>query len=684
MKYAWFCAVVLLVAMALNPALGQEILLDKSIKAGKLTLFQDFNDPKTYYYVPDKARLAVGEDGKPQFSFIKFVKNVAGTPGGPEAEEGEGGGIVHCLVQLGVSEDELAEAKAELRRKVPGANIAGPIIFKSGRFGIVSSFQQENGDWTTKVFGLGNAPILDGEKAAVSIRLTKLGATLLWESFKTATPDISFTFEMEMTGYRNPYDATLEADWEKIYNHRDFSAGFASSYLGFQIRDAYDELRDTGAIKLVVKGEDARMDTLVGMAYGKICEAMFDRIQGSASEQGSATSLLDKASEFLKSQREQSRSSRANLFPEQMDWVRTMIAAREDTRNGAGDEVEQRANQEQTTSQGEQTTSTSSATSSEEEEPARPPGQFRPHESRIIRGRRPVPVTADGTQGNQSAQSSRRSEPSFSLLASYTMKKVRRTGKFQMSFKKYMSDTLQLRFDENIGNLSKLMNDRRHFFEVNLDDPVFKQREISVYLDGQNASDFANYVNYVTVRLRKIHEGGAQTNDEIRIDRSNFNQNGNYFRLMYGWKDDKNRDKWMDYDYNVVWSFHGGKEVDMGWRKSNNFAITVTPPYLKRTIHLEADPNVIQQAGVRLITVKLFYKLGETEQMKQMTLNPASSQLSQTIEYIRPAEQLQYNYEITWRLKNGQTVSSGRKSSTDDFIFCDELPSQAVALVNGG
>lgn len=253
-----------------------------------------------------------------------------------------------------------------------------------------------------------------------------------------------------------------------------------------------------------------------------------------------------------------------------------------------------------------------------------------------------------------------------------------------MSFKKYMSDTLQLRFDENIGNLSKLMNDRRHFFEVNLDDPVFKQREISVYLDGQNASDFANYVNYVTVRLRKIHEGGAQTNDEIRIDHSNFNQNGNYFRLMYGWKDDKNRDKWMDYDYNVVWSFHGGKEVDMGWRKSNNFAITVTPPYLKRTIHLEADPNVIQEAGVRLITVKLFYKLGETEQMKQMTLNPASSQLSQTIEYIHPAEQLQYNYEITWRLKNGQTVSSGRKSSTDDFIFCDELPSQAVALINGG
>lgn len=675
---------------------GQEILLDKSVKAGQLTLFQDFNDPKTYYYVPDKARLAVGDDGKPQFSFIKFVKNVAGIPGGTEAEEGEGGGILHCLVQLGATEEQLAEAKAELRRKIPGANIAGPVIFKSGKFGIVSSFQQENGDWTTKVLGLGNAPILDGEKAAVSIRLTKLGATLLWESFKTATPDISFTFEMELAGYRNPYDATLEAEWEKIYSHREFSAAFASSYLGFQIRDAFDELRDTGAIKLVVKGEDARMDTLVGMAYGKICEAMFDKIQESASEQGSATRLLDKASEFLRTQRQQSRSSGANLLPNKIDWIRTMIAARADKWNGIGDEGGQRSQQGQSSPESEQVSSetseagsaseqaTSTATSSDEQEPARPPGPFRPHQSQDLRGKRPVPVSDRETQNGQSVRSSQQSEPSFSLIASYTMKKVRRTGKFQMSFKKYMSDTLQLRFDENIGNLSKLMNDRKHFFEVNLDDPVFKQREISVYLDGQNASDFANYVNYVAVRLRKIHEGGAQTNDEIRIDRTNFNQNGNYFRLMYGWKDDKDRDKWMDYEYNTVWSFHGGKEVDTGWRKSSNFAITVTPPYLKRTIHLEADPNIIQQTGVRLITVKLFYKLGDVEQVKQATLNPASGQLSQTLEYIHPADQLQYSYEITWRLRGGQTITSGRKSATDDFIFCDELPTQAAAQRSGG
>jgi hypothetical protein len=316
----------------------------------------------------------------------------------------------------------------------------------------------------------------------------------------------------------------------------------------------------------------------------------------------------------------------------------------------------------------------------DDQEPQRARDPFRPHQGSRVRDRR----DSNGQNQANARNNGQRSQPSFSLLASYTMKKEKRTGKFTYSFKKYTSDTLQLRFDENIGNLSRLMSDKRHFFEVNLDDPVFKQREISVYLDGQNSADFANYVNYVTVRLRKTHEAGAQTNDEIRIDRSNFAQNGNFFRLMYGWKDDRNRDKWMDYDVNTVWSFHGGKEVDMGWQKANGYAITVTPPHLKRTIHLEADPSTIQEAGVRLITVKFYYDIAGVEQSKQVTLNPASSQLSQTLEYIRPADQLQYGYEISWRLKSGQTVTSGRKTSSDDFIFCDELPGKTVSMNGGG
>lgn len=637
-----------------RPAQAQEILLDKGVKAGPLQCFQSYGDPKSYYYVPDKARLAEGVDGKPQFSFLKYVTNQKSKPGDEPGTEGEGGGIVHCLVQLGASADEISEARAELRRLAPGANLVGPVIFRSGKFGIISSVKQANGDLAVQVLGVGNAPILDGEKAAVSIRLTKLGAKLMWESFKTAAPDLSFTFEMELRGYRSPYEATLEADFDQVYKHRSFSLGIASSYFGAQIRDTLDDLRSTGAIKLVTKGDDAHLDGLISTAYGKICDMMFDKMdQGPFAAgttglggQNSETDLIDQSSKWLKDQREDVRASNRALDAQ-------IAAAKAGAQPAAGMPAGGG-----TPPAGGDSTDPSPRTNIK---------NYRPSNAQVNNDASAKEVTR--------LEGQRRTEPAFSLLASYTMKTVRRSGKFSLSFNKFTADSLQLRFDENIGNLSGLMKDKAHFAEANLDDPLFKQREISVYLDGQNSADFVNYVNYVTVRMRKKHQSGEASNDEIRIDRENFVKSGNYFKLLYGWKGDADRNKWMDYEYNEVWSFFGGKEVDRGWKPASNFTLTVTPPFSRRVLNLEADPNTLQTAGIRMVSVKVFYKdPNGAEQMKQVTLNPAGGQLSQKLDYIRPPDANDYAYEISWRMKDGRTVTSGRKTANDDFILCDQIP----------
>jgi len=43
----------------------------------------------------------------------------------------------------------------------------GPVVYKSGKFGLVSRSRSTSGNLTKQVVGLGNAPLLDGEKAAV-------------------------------------------------------------------------------------------------------------------------------------------------------------------------------------------------------------------------------------------------------------------------------------------------------------------------------------------------------------------------------------------------------------------------------------------------------------------------------------------------------------------------------------
>ena len=39
-----------------------------------------------------------------------------------------------------------------------------------------------------------------------------------------------------------------------------------------------------------------------------------------------------------------------------------------------------------------------------------------------------------------------------------------------------------------------------------------------------------------------------------------------------------------------------------------------------------------------------------------------------------PAEQYDYDYEISWRLRGNRSVTSGRQSTSEPVLFVDELP----------
>lgn len=612
-------------------AVSQQFILDKPLKAGPLILFPDLNNPKVYYYLPDKARLATDASGMPQFSFLRYVENATSTNSEETFPEGVGGGIVHAVVSLAVTEDQLSEARTELRRLVPEAVIQGPVIYKSGKFGIVSSFAEENGEFTKRLVGTGSAPILDGQKAAISIRLTKLGAKVLWESFKTATPDISFSFEMELEGFRMPVRANLEANYEQIYKHEMFNvgvqlntgggsgsssgsgnsggnsgtgagsssgAGSASGaggnsasgsnrpagggggggvLLGADLKWAFDDLRRTGAIKLEQVGNDANLEQLLQTAYAKLAETIFDRVSG-------------------------------------------------DGGNGGG-------------------------------------GGFNPAQ---------LSQLTNGLGANQSNQQT--NSALFSAFFKYEMKKERKSGVFRLDFNKWTTDKVIMRFDENIGNLSRYQKNPAVFRQVNLDDPLYKQREVIASIDGYNASDFGQYINFVTVHLRKTHEKGAITDQEVRIDRTNFNQQGNLFRMVYGWKEDNDRQDWMNYEYEVLWSLFGDVTIAQKFTPSTFSSINLAPPFQKREVEFQADPDLLAASGVRLVTVKVYYKVADKEFAKQVNLNPAKNQLSQKVEYLSPASSLAYEYEVSWVLTGGKKVDSGRKAGSESFLFVDELP----------
>ena len=59
----------------------------------------------------------------------------------------------------------------------------------------------------------GVAPVLEGNRIALSFDLDPAKATLLLKSFNMPTPDISLVFDMTFEGLNAAYDAELLIDW---------------------------------------------------------------------------------------------------------------------------------------------------------------------------------------------------------------------------------------------------------------------------------------------------------------------------------------------------------------------------------------------------------------------------------------------------------------------------------------
>jgi len=268
-KRAMLSVVFLLTAVA---AASAEVALDDVVQAGRFVLYRDHADAHKYYYVPDAPRLATKRDGTPEFSFIKYTKTDGATKGG----------IIHFLVMWGMTEGELSSAESALRLKDPEAKIAGPVPFKEGIFKVVSATAGEGGIFSRRIVGEGKAPIMPGQKAAVSIALSEEGASLLWESFKNPTSDISVLFDLKFAGVTPAFQAKLKVNWDKVYTQHDIKLHAEGTIkvvkVQADVRAILEELRQQGAIQLEVVGENQDMQKMLDVVYGHLLALMCDKV----------------------------------------------------------------------------------------------------------------------------------------------------------------------------------------------------------------------------------------------------------------------------------------------------------------------------------------------------------------------------------------------------------------------
>lgn len=168
-----------------------------------------------YYYLPPRLTVAISDDGRPEFLFMKFITG-SNTDG-----QGVSGAILHFLVKWGLTTDQEAELRSIIESEHDGVlKGAAPLFAQTGddpSFSIVSATLQD-GERHESLLTSGAAPLMPGGKAAAATKLDAIGAQLLARTFEpeSTITDVTAVFNLAYETQMPAAKGQVVIDWSRI------------------------------------------------------------------------------------------------------------------------------------------------------------------------------------------------------------------------------------------------------------------------------------------------------------------------------------------------------------------------------------------------------------------------------------------------------------------------------------
>ncbi len=256
----------------------------------------------------------------------------------------------------------------------------------------------------------------------------------------------------------------------------------------------------------------------------------------------------------------------------------------------------------------------------------------------------------------------------------YNRKEIRTSGKTVVNINSRSTVNRHHFVTFNVGDLwKKYGNNDRIFRKVALDDPTYQQREVYVSIDGSLADEFDKMVNNVSVTMRKTHSSGEQTVREMLLNKKMLESSKGPLTMTYLNKKDVDREKWLDYQYQVAWQFKTDGQYTVPWTSATTPMINLYTPYRYQEVVLDGDWAKLEETGVKAVSIQIKYDFFGKEKSARQTIRPVDAGQEKKFNLILPAGMDGVNYTITWMLNDG---SKKEVTGHDKFglIFYDEMP----------
>ncbi|MEO8582836.1 MAG: hypothetical protein ABI415_03505, partial [Flavitalea sp.] len=580
-----------------------------------VTLLQDRENPKDYYYLPQYPRLSAKEDGTLEFLCIKYI-----------GEKAEGnGGLFHALIEFSLPADLLKEITKQLQIISPGARIAGPVPLMQPKasegdnvppsFEIVSGIlsNKEGKDaFTRSVITSGYAPLTPGSKAAVAALLNQQGATLLWNSFTGPTSDVSVSLHGYYEAAVKGYNAVVTADMTTLYEHFSEMIDVQSGYNKTQIRNIVDQLQQKGVLKvdvfdrsvgLGIKTSD--MEAVLNLVTNKLTEIMFDTKTGWAKT------------------------------PERVDPMLGFDPRGRQEKTGTGGVINDIAEGIAT-----------------------------------INGSLPI-------LGWFSPKKEQNLNPQYVTDNQYVLKNVKdiRSNSFYLNLSKSTTIKVPLHTSGNLGGMyANNGTDEKYFRIVNMNDPSFQRRGITFQIDGEYVDAFDDLVNFVTVNFRKKYDSTQyDVTDQLIFSAADLKDGKSFKEISYP-RLGMQKSDWLAYEYQLVWSIKGKAATirfpmdEQQWISSSDPAISLVLPFKKEYIEVDADRQLFKSDSMSSANISFATSLGGDKKVVRNVILRQGDQSSVLKTAVYHDSGSPVVYQTKWYSPKGELTDQLKLISTN-YLF---------------